>query len=192
MKKTLGPAPILLPMPAVLIGTYDDDGTPNAMTAAWASACCHSPPCLGVAIRAGRLTHSNILATGAFTVNVPGTALARQVDYLGIVSGRQRPDKLAAVGLESARGAAVNAPVITACPVNAECRLFKSVELGSHTWFVGEVLEVQADEQVLRGDGKIDVGKLDPLAYLTSAADYWSLGAAVGAAYSIGKGAGGE
>jgi flavin reductase (DIM6/NTAB) family NADH-FMN oxidoreductase RutF len=187
MKKLLGPSPMLFPMPAVLIGTYDDDGTPNAMTAAWAAACSHKPPCLGVAVRSSRLTFVNIGARGAFTINVPGAELAADVDYLGLVSGRKVPDKLARAGLSTHRATLVDAPVIERCKVVAECRLHSRLELGSHTWFVGEVLEVQVEEELVGGDGKVIVDCLDPLAYVTSEAHYRRIGADLGAAYDIGK-----
>jgi flavin reductase (DIM6/NTAB) family NADH-FMN oxidoreductase RutF len=187
MKKKLGAGPVVLPLPAVLVATYDEDGTPNAMTAAWAASCCHEPPCVGVAVRHNRLTFANIEARRAFTINVPSTALAREVDYLGIVSGKRQPDKLARIGLETERCPNADAPLILACPIGVECELYKQLEIGTHTWFVGRVLEVHADERVLSDDGAIDVARLDPLAYATSAGAYHALGGSVGRAYRIGK-----
>ncbi len=187
MKKSLGPGPTLFPMPAVLVGTFNEDGTSNAMTAAWAAACCHAPPCIGVAVRDNRLTFANINRTGAFSINVPSAKLARQVDYLGIVSGARQPDKLSRLGLSTTDGEMANAPLLDACPVSVECRLYKSLELGTHTWFVGETLEVHVDEALVRDDGKIDVQSLDPLAYSTSVGEYWSMGTPLGRAYDIGK-----
>ena len=187
MKKQLGPSPMIFPMPAVLVGTYGDDGTPNAMTAAWAAACCHQPPCVGVAVRQNRLTFANIEARGAFTICVPPTTLAKEVDYLGIVSGKREPDKLARLGLSTSACPTVAAPVIEACPVVTECRLHSRLEIGTHTWFVGEVVGVHVDEQLVGDDGKIDVTALDPLGYATSRGEYRALGGPLGAAYSIGK-----
>jgi flavin reductase (DIM6/NTAB) family NADH-FMN oxidoreductase RutF len=187
MKKKLGASPIVFPLPAVLVATYDDDGTPNAMTAAWAASCCHEPPCVGVAVRENRLTYANIQARRAFTINIPSTGLAKQVDYLGTVSGKRQPDKLARIGLGTERCPTADAPLIAACPVAVECELFGQLEIGSHTWFVGRVLEVHVDEAVLADDGKIDVARLDPLAYATSARSYHALGESLGRAYRIGK-----
>jgi flavin reductase (DIM6/NTAB) family NADH-FMN oxidoreductase RutF len=187
MKKLLGPSPMLFPMPAVLIATYNGNGTPNAMTAAWVAACSHKPPCLGVAVRSSRLTFLNIGGRGAFTVNVPGAELAAAVDYLGLVSGKKVPDKLSRAGLATRPASQVDAPIIEGCKVTVECRLHSKLVLGSHTWFVGEVLEVQVDEELVRVDGTVDVGRLDPLAYVTSETRYRRLGADLGAAYEIGK-----
>lgn len=187
MKKQLGAAPIIFPMPAVLVGTYDDDGTPNAMTAAWAAACCHQPPCVGVAVRESRLTFANIVARRAFTICVPDTALAREVDYLGIVSGKREPDKLARLGLTTTPCPSVDAPLIEQCPVVTECRLHGQLAIGSHTWFVGEVVDVHVEERLIGDDGKIDPTALDPLGYATSVGEYRALGGPLGRAYSIGK-----
>jgi len=178
---------MVFPLPAVLIATYGDDGTPNAMTAAWAASCCHDPPCVGVAIRENRLTYANIIARGAFTLCVPPTSLAQKVDYLGIVSGKREPDKLARLGLETARCPTVDAPLLLDCPVNVECRLHAQLAIGTHTWFVGEVLDVHADEACLDDKGAIDVAALDPLAYATSSRQYHALGAPVGRAFHLGK-----
>jgi len=188
MRKRLGASPLIIPMPAVLVGTYDDDGTPNAMTAGWASACCHTPPCLGVAVRDSRRTFANIRARRAFTINIAPAEMAADVDYLGIVSGHAVPDKLARVGLETERAAIVDAPIVLRCPIAIECRLAHALPLGTHTWFVGEVVEVQAEERVIGADGLVDIEALDPLAYATSVGEYRGIGRALGRAYKIGKG----
>lgn len=180
---------MVFPLPAVLVVTYgaDPDRTPNAMTAAWAASCCHEPPCVGVAIRKGRLTFTNIEARGAFTLAIPPTSLAQQVDYLGIVSGKREPDKLARLGLETAPCPTADAPLLLACPLNVECRVHSTLPIGTHTWIVGEVLDVHADDACLDANGKIDVAALDPLAYATSTRQYHALGAPVGPAFQMGK-----
>jgi flavin reductase (DIM6/NTAB) family NADH-FMN oxidoreductase RutF len=183
----LGPKPMVFPLPALLVATYGEDGTPNAMTAAWAASCCHEPPCVGVAVRNSRLTYVNIQARGAFTLAIAPTRLAREVDYLGITSGKREPDKLARLGLDTAPCPTADAPLLLACPVNVECRLHSQLAIGTHTWFVGEVLDVHADEACLTDSGVIDVAALDPLAYATSTRQYHALGAPVGRAFHIGK-----
>ena len=71
MKKSLGPRTLAFPTPVWVVGTYDANGKPNAMTAAWASTCCLAPPCVGVAVRKNRLTFQNLEARQAFSRNVP-------------------------------------------------------------------------------------------------------------------------
>ena len=185
--RPLGPRPLVLPLPAVLVATWNADGTANAMTAAWATSCCQEPPCVGVAVRENRLTYANILARGAFTLAVPPTSLARQVDYLGIVSGKREPDKLERLGLRTAPGPCADSPLLLDCRVNVACRLVQQLALGTHTWFVGQVMEVHADPGCVREDGTLDIAAVDPLAYASSASAYHGLGPALGKAFSIGK-----
>ena len=187
MKTKLGPQTMLFPMPAVLVGTYGEDGRPNAMTAAWAAICCMKPICAGVAVRDMRYTFANIDRTGAFTINVPRATQAAEVDYLGIVSGAKVPDKMEVAGMETEKGAEVDAPILVGCPVNLECQLTERTVLGTHTWFVGEVVEVHADSGLVGEKGKLDIAALDPLIYVTNASEYRRLGEVVGHAYSIGK-----
>ncbi len=187
MKKKLGPSPIIFPMPALLVGTYSDDGTPNAMTAAWAAACCHRPPCVGVAVRHNRMTFANLQKQKSFTLNIPRSSQAAQVDYLGMVSGSDEPNKLEVVKFEAEKGEVINAPLITNCPINLECKLVDRLALGSHSWFAGEIVQVHVDEALVQDNGKINVKALDPLIYTTSTTEYHSLGKVIATAYNVGK-----
>lgn len=187
MKKQLGPKTIIFPMPALVVGTYSEDGTPNAMTAAWSNVCCHRPPCVSVAVRHNRATFANLQKKKAFTLNVPRTSQATVVDYLGMVSGNDEPKKLEIAGLDTVKGEKVDAPIITACPVNLECSLVDRMAIGSHSLFVGEIMEVNVDEEFVQKSGSLDVPAIDPLIYITSTSQYYALGQAVGHAYNIGK-----
>lgn len=187
MKRKMGAIPMIFPMPALLVGTYDDEGRPNAMTAAWAAICSREPPSAGVAVQQKRKTRTNLLARRAFTLNVPRAGSAAEVDYLGMVSGKREPDKLERVDLESRRGDTVEAPLLSACPVNVECALREQVELGSHSWIIGEILEVHVDEELIDADGKVDVEGLDPLIFCTSRQSYYRLGEKVARAFDVGK-----
>ncbi|MDR0550039.1 MAG: flavin reductase family protein [Deltaproteobacteria bacterium] len=184
MKKSHGAKTLAFPLPAYLIGTYDPSGRPNIMTAAWAGIVCSEPPCLGVAIRAGRLTHESILKYQAFTVNYPKASLATAVDYAGLVSGRDQ-DKFAKANLTAIEGSLVKAPYVAECPVVAECRLYKTLELGTHTLFVGEILDIKADEGLESSEGGLDIVKIDPIVF-ASGGHYYKVGADLGKAFSIG------
>ncbi|MDR2368459.1 MAG: flavin reductase family protein [Deltaproteobacteria bacterium] len=184
MKVSLGPLPLAIPLPAFLVASYDTDGKPNAMTAAWGGVLCAEPPCLGVAVRQSRWTHAGILKHGAFTVNIPKAGQAKEADFLGMYSGKNR-DKLAQASLTPVKSELVDAPYIEECPVQVECKLEKTVELGSHTLFVGQVMDVKANAHVLTG-GEIDVSKVDPLIYGPNNL-YYQLGPFVAKAFSVGK-----
>ncbi len=187
MKTRLGPKPFLFPMPAALIGTYGENQTPNAMTAAWTAVCSKEPLHVGVAIRKSRQTYVNMNRTKAFTLAVPKSTMSTPVDYLGIVSGAKVPNKLEVAGINTTRGDKVDAPILVECPVNMECKLVTRIPLGTHDWCIGEVLEVQVDEEVCDPDGKLDVDLIDPLVYTMSASEYRSLGEVVGSAFRDGK-----
>ncbi|MBP8985429.1 MAG: flavin reductase family protein [Syntrophobacterales bacterium] len=186
MKKSLGGKTIIYPTPVLVVGTYDKEGRPNAMTAAWGGICCSSPPCVAVALRKATYTYGNIVAQGGFTINIPSEKHVKYADYFGIVSGK-KDDKFAATGLTPVKSNIVNAPYIEEFPFALECRLIQKVELGLHTQFIGEILDVKADEDVLDGQGQLDVEKVKPILYAPEANRYYGLGAFLGKAFSVGR-----
>ncbi len=186
MKKSIGQKTLIYPAPALIVGTYDKIMKPNAMTAAWAGICCSKPPCVSVSLRKATYTYGHIMEHKAFTLNIPSEDIVKKLDYLGMASGREE-DKFAAVGLTAVQSDMVNAPYVDECPVVLECRLFKTVELGLHTQFVGEIMDVKADEGVLRDDGIPDISKVRPVIFAPESREYYGLGEFLGHAFSIGK-----
>ncbi len=186
MKKSLGAGTLAQPTPAWLVGTYDADGKPNVMTIAWGGICFSAPPCVAVCVRPGRHTFPAITARRGFTVNIPSQNLARETDYVGMVSGAA-VDKFAVAGLTATKSTLVDAPIVNECPLVLECRLVRTMDLGAHTQFVGEILDVKADESVLAPDGHVDPLKLRPLVYAPGDGKYYGLGEVVGKAFGIGK-----
>jgi len=180
-KASLGPRPYMTPMPVVLVGA-NVGGRPNFMTAAWTSVACMDPPMIAVAINKARHTEKGIKENRAFSVNVPSTRSAVGLDHCGLVSGG-RSDKSAV--FETYYGKLKSAPLICEFPVNIECELRHTLELGSHNLHVGEVVDVHVDEECLT-DGSPDTGKIDPIVY--SGGEYFQVGGLVGKAFSIGKG----
>jgi flavin reductase (DIM6/NTAB) family NADH-FMN oxidoreductase RutF len=186
MKKSLGAKTILYPTPVLVVGTYDVDGHANAMTAAWGGIACSKPPCVSVSLRSATASHGNIIARKAFTISLPGEANAAQADYIGVVSGRDH-DKFAELGLSAVRSDLVDAPYVGEFPLVLECAVTSVHELGLHTQFVGEILDVKVDEAVLGADGAIDLAQLAPIMYMMGAGGYYGVGEFVGKAYSIGR-----
>jgi len=165
-----------------IIGSYDAAGMANGMTAAWVGICNSKPPCVYASIRRSRHTYDGVVKHQAFTVCVPSAAHAREADYLGIASGRDG-DKLARAGLTAVRSDLVEAPYIDEFPVAMECRLHQTMDLGSHTVFIGEVLDVKVEEAGLT-DGQPDADKLDVFVWLD---EYRRLGESLGRAFHIGR-----
>lgn len=179
MKRSVGAKPIILPTPAWVIGTYDKAGKPNAMTAAWAGVCCSQPPCLAVSVRKSRHTFEGIITRKAFTVNVPSEDFIRQTDYCGTVSGK-KADKFEQTGLTPVKSRLVDAPYIEEFPLIIECRLLHTFELGVHTQFVGEIIDVKAEEDVLGDHGFPDIEKVRPFVYSPGNACYHGIGKHLG------------
>jgi flavin reductase (DIM6/NTAB) family NADH-FMN oxidoreductase RutF len=186
MKKSLGAKTIIYPTPVLVVGTYDESGQANAMTAAWGGVACSKPPCVSVSLRSATASHGNIMARKAFTISLPAEGNAAQADYFGVVSGREH-DKFAELGLTAARSDLVDAPFVAEFPLVLECRVVAVHELGLHTQFIGEILDAKVDESVLDDKGAIDLSRLAPIMYMMGAGGYYGVGELVGAAYSIGK-----
>jgi flavin reductase (DIM6/NTAB) family NADH-FMN oxidoreductase RutF len=186
MKRSLGAKTILYPTPVLIVGTYDDKDAANVATVAWGGLCCSVPPSIAVSLRKATYSHGNIVRRKAFTVNVPSERYVEQADYFGMASGKNC-DKFAATRLTAVRAEHVDAPYVKEFPLVLECRLAHTFELGLHTQFIGEIVDVKADEEVLDADGSPDVEKLLPIAFAPEARGYFALGRFLGKAFSIGK-----
>ena len=186
MKRSLGAKTIAYPTPVFLVGTYDAGGRPNIMTAAWAGICCSRPPCVAVSLRKATYSHGSIGLRQAFTVSVPSASMVYEADYAGIYSGRDE-DKFEALGLTPVRSELVDAPYVDQCSLVLECKLEHTHELGLHTQFVGQILDVKAEEGVLNERGRPDISKVAPLIYAGGNQAYFAVGEEVAAAFSVGK-----
>jgi len=186
MKRSLGAKTILYPTPVMLVGTYDDGGKPNLMTAAWGGICCSVPPCVSVSLRKATYSYGNIVSREAFTVNIPSANQAEEADYCGIESGRNA-EKFKKLGLTEMKSDLVDAPYGGEFPVILECKLLHTFEIGLHTQFIGEIMDVKVDPKIIGDDGKPDIKKIDPILFDTGGRNYFSIGKNVGKAFSIGK-----
>ena len=184
MKKSFGATTMPMPAPVWVVGTYDAAGKPNVMTASWVGICCSRPPCVAVSLRKATYSYANIASRQAYTISVPAKKHAQIADYWGIASGRDE-DKFSRAGLTPVRSELVDAPYVAEFPVVMECKVIHTLEIGLHTQFVGEILDVKIDEAVLGAEGKPDGKKLDLFVYMGG---YWGVGEYGGKAFSIGKG----
>jgi flavin reductase (DIM6/NTAB) family NADH-FMN oxidoreductase RutF len=181
-KKKLGPQTLLYPMPAVLVGAVVD-GKANFMTAAWCCIACFKPPAISVAVNTSRYTLKGIKQNRAFSINVPSADLVKEVDYCGIHSGAKR-DKSTVFRVFF--GELQTIPLIEECPVNLECELIESLNIGSHDLIVGEILETHITESCLT-DGKADPEKINPLVFSPAVQKYHRLGPVIAQAFKVGK-----
>ena len=182
MRKSFGAKTWLYPMPVLIVGTYDAEGTPNAMNAAWGGV--YDTNQVMICLADDHKTTDNVKKSGAFTLSFATVGTVASCDYVGIVSANDEPDKFLKAGFHAQRAELVNAPVIEELPMTLECKLLKFNEDGI---CIGEIVNDSADESILGSDGKIDVKKLDPIIYDSASHSYWNFGEKVGRAFSDGK-----
>ncbi len=181
MRKNFGAKAILYPMPVLIIGTYDENGTPDAMNAAWGGISEETQ--ISICVSEDHKTTANLLARKAFTVSIADAEQVIAADYVGIVSGNQEPDKIAKAGWTAVQSETVDAPLFEELPLALECRLVSYDPESCR--LVGEIVNVCADERILT-DGKVDLSKFRPITYDPVNHDYLTLGEKVGKAFSDG------
>jgi len=181
MRKNFGPKPMLYPMPVLIIGTYNDDGTANAMNAAWGGIA--DTELVSICLGEHRTTQ-NIFRRKAFTVSMADAENVTAADYVGIVSGNQVPDKLARAGWHTVKSEFVDAPLIEELPLALECE-FVSYDDNSGL-LIGRIVNVCAEERILT-EGKVDLAKFHPITFDPSGHGYYTLGEKVGQAFADGK-----
>lgn len=185
MKKSIGANTFALPTPAWVVGTYGETGEPNIMTAAWGGICCSKPPCVAVSLQKIRISYANILKRKAFTLNIPSGQYVVETDYVGIVGGKDH-DKFKIAGLTPVKSELVDAPYVQEFPLVLECRLIHTLDLGLHTQFIGEIVDVKAEENVLGDNGLPAIEKVSPFSFSPTDRGYFGLGQELGQAFSLG------
>ena len=182
MRKNLGAKPYTYPQPVFIIASYDEDGTPDAMNAAWGGISENTE--LSMCLSAGYKTVKNILSRKAFTVSMADASHVIACDYVGVVSANKVPDKFEKAGFHAVKSDFVDAPLIEELPMAVECKLIsydaKSCRM------VGEIVNVSAEESVLNENGKVDPEKLRPITFDPMNNTYLALGPKVGNAFRDG------
>lgn len=170
------------PMPVFIIGTYNADGTPNAMNAAWGGISEEQE--ISICVDNSHKTAENLIARKAFTVSMATADTLAACDYVGIVSGNKEPDKFAKAGFHATKSEFVDAPLIDELPMVLECEVISYDEETCR--LVGRIVNVSADESILGENGKVDVAKLRPITYDSMNHHYLVLGEKVGQAFHDG------
>ena len=182
MRKNLKAKSYIYPLPVLIVGTYDENGVPDAMNAAWGTVCDTAQVSLYLSYT--HKTVKNLLKTKAFTVAIADSKNVLPADYVGVVSANNIPDKIKNTGWHIVKSEFVNAPVIEELPLVLECKLMSYDEESENC--IGEVVNVSVDERILDENGKIDLTKFEPICYDCDSHGYYKLGEKVGKAFSDG------
>ncbi len=175
MKKSIGQQTLVYPHPVFIVGTYDIKNVPNIMAVSWGGICCSKPPCVAISLRKATYSYSNITLNKAFTVNIPSEKYVKEADYVGIVSGRD-VDKFSDTKLTPVKSSSVNAPYVEEFPLVLCCELYKTVEIGLHTQFIGQIMDVLIDESCLDENWKPSLDAINPFCYDSASKHYYSVG----------------
>lgn len=182
MRKNLGAKEFTYPQPVYMVATYDADGVPNVMTAAW--GCISDYKEIFLAIDHSHKTADNLLISGAFTVSIATQKYIKSCDYVGLISSHKEPAKLAKAGFTTVKSELVNAPIICELPMTLECRV-KSYDSATDKLF-GEIVNISADESIFNAAGNIDPAKLQPVIFDPCNHTYLAVGNEVAKAFSCG------
>lgn len=174
----------MTPLPVLIIGTYDADGNPDAMNAAWGTQCGYEE--LTLLLDAGHKTTANIKLNNQFTVAIGTVDTHVLCDYFGLVSANEHPDKVAKSGAKFVKSQHVNAPVFEEFPLTMECEVISIDDYKGDAHIVARVLNVLADPAILNEHGKVDYDKLRPISFDSETNTYRELGAVVGKAFHDG------
>ncbi len=186
MKKNLGPKLLVYPTPILVVSTYDKEGNANAMTVAWGGICCSSPPCVAISVRKATYTYDSLMGKKAFAINISSENYIKEIDYFGMVSGKNE-DKIAKAGLTPVKSEFVDAPYISEFPINIECKIIQVTELGLHTQFIGEVMNVKIDDTIQEKGNQPIIEQIKPLIFAPDSGNYYGIGEQIAKAFSIGK-----
>lgn len=179
-RKDFGARPYLFPQPVLIIGTYNEDGTPNAMNAAWGGIVGADEILIDLS---QHQTTDNIVRSKAFTVSMGTVEYLKACDYVGLVSGKKEPEKVKKAGFTVTKSKHVNAPLINELPVTLECSL---EEIIGGSKYLGKIVNVSVDESVLGSDGDVTLDLFHPITYETVHHTYYSLGKKEGSAFHDG------
>ena len=174
----------MLPQPVLIIGTYDKDGKPNAMNAAWGGQWDMKEIMISLGSHA---TTDNLKDNADFTVTFATVGTMVAADFVGIVSGRNTPDKMEKTGWTAVKAPNVNAPVFKEFPMTLECPLMEKLDQSEAGYnLVAEIVNILSDEKFLAADGKPDVEKMELITFDPVHHTYIQLGKTVGKAFADG------
>ena len=167
----------IFPMPVLMVATYNEDNSVNVMNAAWGTM--QARDIVALNLTETHKTVQNIKARGAFTVSIA------EADYFGVESGNRVTDKFTRSGLTASKAEVVDAPIINEFPICLECKFIEYQDNEYGCGVIGKVVNVTADESVMV-DGKIDISKVNAIAFDPYTHGYYKVTERVGEAFKDG------
>lgn len=184
MKKEIKTRTVIAPQPVLIVATYDADGVADAMNVAWGGQCWDNEVALNIS--SNHKTTENMRLNKAFTLSIGTAETLKESDYFGVVSGKKE-HKIEHLGIKTAKGAVVNAPILDIFPLAMECEIESMTDNGDEgVRVVAKIVRTVADESILDADGKVDYSKLSPIMYDSETHAYYGLGKKLGQAFHDG------
>jgi len=178
LKVVRDPLSLVYPNPVVLVTAVDAEGRPNIITLTLIGAACWKPPIIGIGVGGRQYTRNLIEEGGEFVVNMPNAGMLMDVEYCGLVSGRD-VYKCEGTSFTLVPSTTLRPPLSEECPLNLECKVKTQIPLGSNVLFLGEVVRLHVEESILDEKGEVDLKKAAPIIFnLTNT--YWSIGEKLG------------
>lgn len=171
MKRELKPRTVMVPCPVALVSVGDEQKT-NIITISWAANVSSRPPRMGISVVPKRHSYGILKRVGDFVINIPSKDLVEAAVTCGTKSGRDI-DKFKTCNFTPKPSKQITSPMIADCPLNIECKTWKVIELGSHHLFIGDVVAVHIDEDILDEEGEPDLTKFSVFAYMPLVMEYW-------------------
>lgn len=173
------------PMAVLIVATYNDDGTVNVMNL---HECTRTNAGdLVICIGEGKKTHANIEKRRAFTLTMASREFMEAVDYFGMMSGYQVPDKFDRAGLKTLKSTRIDAPIIVGSKLVIECELIEFVKTPNFSGIIARIVNIAADESILSDKGKVAIEKLGMVIYDSFSSKYFTVGEELGKAFGAGK-----
>ena len=184
--KKFGPAGWLFPKPVMIIGTYDSNGTPNAMNADCGGSWDYTE--ISLFLGKNRQTTLNLSENGDFTLALANKETMIASDFVGITSGFRVKDKVARTGWKVEKAPDVNAPLFTNFPITLECRIRSVMEATTDSCYhvIADIVGVIVDDKYVGADGRPDVQKMNLICHETIHQTYIQLGQTAGKAFREG------
>lgn len=181
MRKNIGVKSYLYPQLVMIIGTYDKEGNPNAMNAAWGGMADFDKV---IVCLSNHKTTENIAVTNEFTISIGDANHVVECDYVGLVSQKDDKEKMKKSHFTTTKASYVNAPIINELALCLECKLIKILE---NDLYLAQIINVNVDEKILDKENNISLEKFIPISYDPSTHGYYKINGRVGNAFSDGN-----